>query len=120
MWPPAKIMTIREAPMAMGASGPAPLSITVQPMVRTRKKVPISSTRYLFIFVSKERVKTRGGEKFGRRHAWAEVQRDTGHVARKREISARESGPYSMQSGTGRPAISAGGPVRRNKARGGE
>src|SRR3974377_293094 len=52
MWPPAKITTIREARMARGARGPAPLSMTVQPMVRTRKKVPISSTRYLFIFIS--------------------------------------------------------------------
>src|SRR5215469_4577454 len=74
MWPPAKIMTIRDAPMAIGANGPAPLSMTVQPMVSTRKKVPMSSTRYLFIFVSRsgegrhERVKSCG------EHAPAEGQ----------------------------------------------
>src|ERR1700722_2664729 len=36
-------------PMASGASGPAPWPMTVHPMVRTRKKVPINSARYLFI-----------------------------------------------------------------------
>src|SRR5215475_11015431 len=32
-----------------GASAPAPLPMTVHPMVRTRKKVPISSAMYLFM-----------------------------------------------------------------------
>src|SRR5215510_6075657 len=42
-------MTISAAPMASGANGPAPFSMTVQPIVRTRKKVPMNSTKYLFI-----------------------------------------------------------------------
>src|SRR5271165_1800769 len=56
MWPPAKIITMRAAPMAIGANGPAPFSITVQPIVRTKKKVPMSSTRYLFIVFILQRV----------------------------------------------------------------
>ena len=35
--------------MAIGASGPAPGSITVLPTVKTRKKVPINSTKYFLI-----------------------------------------------------------------------
>jgi hypothetical protein len=33
----------------MGARGPAPGSITVLPTVKTRKKVPINSTKYFLI-----------------------------------------------------------------------
>jgi len=39
--------------MAIGASGPAPGEITVAPTVKTRKKVPMNSTRYFFIGVSR-------------------------------------------------------------------
>src|SRR5580704_17754883 len=42
-------MTMREAPMASGASAPAPGAITVLPTVKTRKNVPMNSTRYVFI-----------------------------------------------------------------------
>ena len=35
--------------MARGASGPAPGAMTVQPMVKIRKKVPMNSTRYFFM-----------------------------------------------------------------------
>src|SRR6516164_1927695 len=38
-------MTIRTPPMASGAMTPAALGMTVQPIVRTRKNVPINSTR---------------------------------------------------------------------------
>src|SRR5215472_16699847 len=48
-------MTINEAPMASGARYPAPGLITVHPTVNTRKNVPISSTRYLFIWARKDR-----------------------------------------------------------------
>src|SRR5580765_3422845 len=47
--PPAKIITISAEPIANGANAPAPLPMTVHPMVRTRKKVPINSAMYLFI-----------------------------------------------------------------------
>jgi hypothetical protein len=40
---------LRIDPMAIGASGPAPGSITVLPTVKTRKKVPINSTKYSLI-----------------------------------------------------------------------
>src|ERR1700760_259725 len=42
-------MTIKAAPIASGAIFCAPGLITVQPMVNTRKKVPMNSTTYLFI-----------------------------------------------------------------------
>src|SRR5882724_2226907 len=45
-------MTIKAAPMATGARFPAPGSITAMPMARTRKKVPMNSTRYFFIRVN--------------------------------------------------------------------
>src|SRR5713101_2510635 len=47
--PPAKIITMSAEPIANGANAPAPLPITVHPMVRTRKKVPINSAMYLFM-----------------------------------------------------------------------
>src|SRR5438270_5999648 len=47
--PPAKIITISAEPIASGASGPAPWPMTVHPIVRTRKKVPISSATYLIM-----------------------------------------------------------------------
>src|SRR5260370_733309 len=47
--PPAKIITMSAEPIASGASGPAPWPMTVHPMVRTRKKVPINSATYLFM-----------------------------------------------------------------------
>src|SRR5690349_12396582 len=49
MWPPAKIITIKAAPMASGGITPVGAPMTVQPIVRTRKKVPISSQMYLFM-----------------------------------------------------------------------
>ena len=49
MWPPAKIITISAAPMASGGMTPAAPGMTVQPTVRTRKKVPMNSVRYLFM-----------------------------------------------------------------------
>src|SRR5947209_4280922 len=51
MWPPAKTITISADPIAKGASAPAPLPTTVQPMVNTRKNVPTSSVMYLFILI---------------------------------------------------------------------
>src|SRR5260370_19406656 len=36
-------------PIARGASGPAPWPMTVHPIVRTRKKVPINSAKYFCI-----------------------------------------------------------------------
>src|SRR5258708_5854070 len=36
-------------PIASGASGPAPWPMTVHPIVRTRKKVPMNSARYFCI-----------------------------------------------------------------------
>src|SRR5204863_410338 len=51
MWPPAKTMTMSAAPMASGAMTPAPAPIPVQPIVRTRKKVPMNSAMYLFIVI---------------------------------------------------------------------
>src|ERR1700688_4459314 len=45
--PPAKIITMSAEPIASGANGPAPWPMTVHPMVRTRKKVPMSSATYL-------------------------------------------------------------------------
>src|SRR4029077_1690416 len=39
--PPAKIITMSAEPIANGANAPAPLPITVHPMVRTRKKLPL-------------------------------------------------------------------------------
>src|SRR5271157_1807853 len=42
-------MTMSEAPIAIGARGPAPGEMTVHPTVKTRKKVPMNSTRYFFI-----------------------------------------------------------------------
>ena len=51
MWPPAKIMTMRTAPMASAGMTPAAAGITVQPTVRTRKKVPINSAIYFLILV---------------------------------------------------------------------
>src|ERR1035437_6635976 len=42
-------MIINAEPMASGASAPAPGSMTVMPTVRTRKNVPMNSTRYFFI-----------------------------------------------------------------------
>src|SRR5208282_6914253 len=50
MCPPAKTMTMREAPIARGARPPAPGDMTVLPTVKTRKNVPMNSTRYFFIF----------------------------------------------------------------------
>src|SRR3982074_3422966 len=47
--PPAKIITMSAEPIASGANGPAPWPMTVHPMVRTRKKVPMSSATYLFM-----------------------------------------------------------------------
>src|SRR6267378_866298 len=47
--PPAKIITMSAEPIASGASGPAPWPMTVHPIVRTRKKVPINSARYFCI-----------------------------------------------------------------------
>src|SRR3979490_2031440 len=47
--PPAKIITISAEPIASGASGPAPWPMTVHPIVRTRKKVPINSAKYFCI-----------------------------------------------------------------------
>src|SRR4051812_32395728 len=49
MCPPAKIITINAAPIASGAMTPAGAPIPVQPIVRTRKKVPMNSAMYLFI-----------------------------------------------------------------------
>src|SRR5215471_8998189 len=46
--PPAKIITMSAEPIANGANAPAPLPMTVHPMVSTRKKVPINSAMYLF------------------------------------------------------------------------
>src|SRR5688572_6960878 len=42
-------MTMRAAPMASGAITPVPAPIPVQPIVRTRKNVPMNSAMYLFI-----------------------------------------------------------------------
>src|SRR4029453_4900957 len=42
-------MTISAAPMASGAMTPAPAPIPVQPIVKTRKNVPMNSVIYLFI-----------------------------------------------------------------------
>src|ERR1700722_4266528 len=36
-------------PIASGANGPAPWPMTVHPIVRTRKKVPMNSARYFCI-----------------------------------------------------------------------
>src|SRR5260370_29397697 len=47
--PPAKTITMSAEPIANGANAPAPLPITVHPMVRTRKNVPINSAMYLFM-----------------------------------------------------------------------
>src|SRR5260370_7671000 len=47
--PPAKIITMSAVPIASGANGPAPWPMTVHPMVRTRKNVPINSARYFCI-----------------------------------------------------------------------
>src|SRR6478735_8431331 len=44
-------MTIRAAPIASGAITPDAAGMTVQPTVRTRKKVPINSATYFFILV---------------------------------------------------------------------
>src|SRR5438552_10019852 len=49
MWPPAKTITMSAAPMASGAMTPEPAPITVQPIVRTRKNVPMNSAMYLFM-----------------------------------------------------------------------
>src|SRR5262249_8926812 len=49
MCPPAKIMTISAEPMARGAITPGVPGMTVQPMVSTRKKVPMNSAIYFFI-----------------------------------------------------------------------
>src|SRR3989338_1802412 len=49
MCPPAKTITMRAAPIANGASAPAPAPMTVQPIVSTRKNVPMNSVRYLFM-----------------------------------------------------------------------
>src|ERR1700722_15990435 len=40
---------MRAEPIASGGMTPLPPLMTVHPMVRTRKKVPINSTTYLFI-----------------------------------------------------------------------
>src|SRR5206468_6361532 len=48
-WPPAYTITITAESMASGAITPAPLITTVQPIVSTRKNVPMNSVRYLFI-----------------------------------------------------------------------
>src|SRR5271157_3650505 len=42
-------MTMSAAPIATGASGPAPGAMDVAPTVKTRKNVPMNSTRYFFI-----------------------------------------------------------------------
>jgi hypothetical protein len=42
-------MTMRHAPIASGARVPAPGAITVLPMVKTRKGVPMNSTTYFFM-----------------------------------------------------------------------
>src|SRR5882762_9940742 len=47
--PPAKIITMSAEPIASGANGPAPWPMTVHPIVRTRKKVPINSATYFCI-----------------------------------------------------------------------
>ncbi len=47
MCPPAKIITMSDAPMASGVSG-LPLC-TAMPTVKTRKNVPMNSTMYFFI-----------------------------------------------------------------------
>src|SRR6476469_5629352 len=44
-------MTIRAAPIASGAITPDAAGMTVQPTVRTRKKVPMNSATYFFILV---------------------------------------------------------------------
>src|SRR6267143_4853301 len=49
MWPPANTLTLKAAPLARGPMTPAPAPIPVQPIVRTRKKVPMNSAMYLFI-----------------------------------------------------------------------
>ena len=43
-------ITIKTAPMAMGAKLPASGLMTHMPMVSTRKKVPMNSTMYFFMF----------------------------------------------------------------------
>src|SRR5664279_4156146 len=42
-------MIINAEPMASGARLPAPGSMTVMPTVKTKKNVPMNSTRYFFI-----------------------------------------------------------------------
>src|SRR6476660_8558880 len=49
MCPPANAITMSAAPIASGAMTPALAPIPVQPIVRTRKKVPMNSAIYLFI-----------------------------------------------------------------------
>src|SRR5947209_5998890 len=49
MWPPAKTITIRTAPMASGAITLAPAPIPVHPIVKIKKNVPMNSAMYLFI-----------------------------------------------------------------------
>ena len=46
MWPPAKIIAISTAPMASGAITPGAAASPVQPIVNTRKNVPMNSTAY--------------------------------------------------------------------------
>ena len=44
-------MTMSTAPMASAGMTPAAAGMTVQPTVRTRKKVPINSAKYFLILV---------------------------------------------------------------------
>src|SRR4029453_16232221 len=46
MWPPAKIIAISTAPIASGAITPGAAASPVQPIVNTRKNVPMNSTAY--------------------------------------------------------------------------
>src|SRR4051794_9038460 len=65
MWPPANTMTIRAAPIASGAITPAGAPMPVQPIVRTRKNVPMNSAMYLFISGM-----LKGSVKGGKRFSW--------------------------------------------------
>jgi hypothetical protein len=66
MGPPAKIMQARTIPMATGAMAPAPGSLTAAiPTVNTRKKVPINSTMYFFIYIASLLVQTQERQVIG-------------------------------------------------------
>src|SRR5688572_19967018 len=97
-------MTMRAAPMASGAMTPAPAPIPVQPIVRTRKNVPLP------------RLRSEVAEVLGRRVEEADTQKaswpllragDTGDTVLAAQYLLRDAGVRTAVDGRYTPATVA-------------